>query len=103
MAAAGRQPGVCGGGGGGGEQPTPGHVGAWPQQTLDPKTPPTPLPHAARIRPVPLLRVSFPPQRSPEDSGSREALEAVLGGRPLVCLAFEQVGGLCGGGSRVEG
>eukprot|EP00887_Chlorella_sp_A99_P008182 scaffold12.g8182.t1 len=45
----------------------------------------------AHIRPVAPLRVTFPAGRPPAERSSLEALEAVLGGRPLVCLAFEQM------------
>ncbi|KAI3424439.1 hypothetical protein D9Q98_009991 [Chlorella vulgaris] len=46
---------------------------------------------SANVRPVRAARVTFPEQRPEEDSGSEEVLDAVLGGRPLLCLEFSNM------------
>ncbi|KAL4438455.1 hypothetical protein ABPG77_000103 [Micractinium sp. CCAP 211/92] len=45
----------------------------------------------AHIRPLPPARVTFPADRSEAERSSGEVLDAVLGGRPLVCLAFDDM------------
>ncbi|KAI7836283.1 hypothetical protein COHA_009832 [Chlorella ohadii] len=45
----------------------------------------------AYVRPLPPARVTFPGTRPEEERSSPEALNAVLGGRPLLCLAFDDM------------
>ncbi|KAL4431343.1 hypothetical protein ABPG75_006599 [Micractinium tetrahymenae] len=45
----------------------------------------------AHIRPLPPARVTFPADRTEEERRGGEVLDAVLGGRPLVCLAFDNM------------
>ncbi|EFN51039.1 hypothetical protein CHLNCDRAFT_141535 [Chlorella variabilis] len=45
----------------------------------------------AHIRPLPPARVTFPDRRHKSDDGSPEVLDAVLGGRALLCLAFDDM------------
>ncbi|PRW61256.1 NEOXANTHIN-DEFICIENT 1-like isoform X1 [Chlorella sorokiniana] len=45
----------------------------------------------AFVRPLPPARVTFPGPRMREEHNSPEVLDAVLGGRPLICLAFDDM------------
>lgn len=45
----------------------------------------------AHIRPLPPAKVTFPLERPAGERSSAEVLDAVLGGRPLLCLAFDNM------------
>ena len=44
--------------------------------------------HVRFLRPV---KVELPTERSKEDESSGEVLDLILGGRPLLCMAFDNM------------